>query len=283
MVGAPETLADLLASGPLSLEAVLRFASEIATELRALDLEKRTYGQLTASNIILTESGAHLLPLRNCWDEALPEGDVQAFGALFREMLTRMEPPVTLVEDIGVPRPRTGPAGLGPAAMKLALACLEPKSSGLSIQQLTSQIRLLDVLLRQYEANRRLAQESAPAPTPHLVRAEQPVAAPTADSAAATPPVDAGAEQNPTGGDTGAAPMVRPRWRDNFGHPEANTKPELQRVGGICSRCHNCEVYVSSAYSRFERMLRRCRVPIYRCHCCDYRYVNLAGLKVYKK
>ena len=61
--GPPETLADMLASGPLSLAAGLRCAKEIATELRDLHQESRAYGRLTAASIIMSESGAHLTRL----------------------------------------------------------------------------------------------------------------------------------------------------------------------------------------------------------------------------
>ena len=86
--GPAETLADVLASGPLPLAAGLRCAHEIATELRDLHQQTRAYGNLTASSILMSGSGARLLPSRSSWDQTAALRDIQAFGAVFYQMLT---------------------------------------------------------------------------------------------------------------------------------------------------------------------------------------------------
>ena len=92
--GPPETLADALTSGPLALAAGLRCANEIAVELRDLHQQNRAYGKLSVNHVIMAESGAQLAPLRSYWDETIQQRDVQAFGAVFYEILTGTPPPV---------------------------------------------------------------------------------------------------------------------------------------------------------------------------------------------
>ena len=73
-------MAGVLAVGPLPLAAGLRCAGEIAGELRDLHERSRAYGKLTASRILMTGSGAHLLPLPDYQDGAMRQRDVEAFG-----------------------------------------------------------------------------------------------------------------------------------------------------------------------------------------------------------
>jgi hypothetical protein len=294
-VGQPETLADVLAWGPLSLAAGLRCAIEIATELRDLHQATRAYGKLTPASVILTQSGAHLLPLRDCLHEALPEGDVQAFGALFYQMLAGTAPPATLTAaDIRVHGPRAGPARVRPAAMKLALKCLAPEGTALTMQRVATEIRLLGLLLRQYGADPRRAEEPLAASTPFLVRAAPPAAAPPiAFSSGAAPPVapeiahsmqpaETVTGKNLAAGGTGAVPVV-PLEPDSFGHPKPKPPAEREPAGGNCPKCDSPAVYVSRARSRFELMLENWNVPICRCHRCYHRYVVFARFKFAKE
>ena len=285
----PETLADALASGALPLAAGLRYAGEIAAELCDLHQQNRAYGRLTPAGILLTESGAHLRPLLHYWDQAMPERDVQAFGALLYQMLTGVAAPATLrAADIRVHGERTGPSRLRPAAMKLALKCLAPKGTPPSMQQVATELRLLGLLLRQYEANPRGGREPATAAPPFLEGAAPPMAHPygvvrpePTDFGLSTPRVQPATERNPSAGETGPAPLV-PLGPDSFGHPKAKPKTELEPAGGTCPECASSEVYVSRARSRFERMLERWGVPICRCHRCYHRYVVFGSFKIAK-
>ena len=265
----PETLADVLALGPLPLPAGLRYAGEIAGELHDLHQQTRAYGRLTASSILITVSGAHLQPLPRYWDRALAERDVQAFGAVLYQMLTGRAAPATLTAaEIRAQGVRKGPARLRPAAMKLAIKCMAPRGTPLSMQRVATELRLLGVLLRQYDANTREGREPAPATPAHPAHWMQ--------------RVEQGTEMSASGGETGAAPLV-PLGPDSFGHPKATVKAEPQPAGGKCPECYSTEVYVSRARSRFERMLERWGVPICRCHRCYHRYVVFARFKIGKE
>jgi hypothetical protein len=149
----------------------LRCAHEVATELRDLHQQTRAYGSLTASSILISDSGARLVPSRSEWDQAAALRDIRAFGAVFYQMLTGTVPADTLTAaDIRIEGPRTGSSRLRSAALMLALNCRGSKGARLSMQQLATEIRLLGVLLRQYEANAR----NAPAPAPFLVTVPPP-------------------------------------------------------------------------------------------------------------
>ena len=176
--------------------------------------------------------------------------------------------------------------------MKLVLKCFALKGTPPSMQQVATEIRLLAVLLRQYEAStRRPAQEPAAAGS-ILVAAAPPVAAPMAPSLAAAPgvapdvplsiqQVEAATEKNFSPGETGAGPVV-PLGRDSFIHPTAKAPAERQLAGGKCPKCNSTAVYFSRARSRFELMLDRWHVPICRCRRCYHRYVVFARLKISK-
>lgn len=278
--GPPETLADLLASGPLSLAAGLRYAKEIATELRDLHREARAYGTLTASSIIMSEAGAHLLPLRQYWDRAVAERDVQAFGYLFYQMLTGIPPPATVTAaDIGIRGSGTGPSYLRAVAMNLVLKCLALKGTPPSMQQVATEIRLLAVLLRQYEASTRPARQPAAANASLLVGAAPPAVAPHIRLSVQQAEAATGKNLSPR--ETGVPPAV-PVGRDSFIHPTAEAPAERQLEGAQCPKCDSTAVYCSRARSPFELLLDRWRVPICRCRRCYHRYVVFAGLRISK-
>lgn len=245
--GPEETLADVLAAGPLPLAAGLRYAHEIATELCKLHRQTRAYGKLTASSIIVSEYSARLQPLRNYWDQSAQDIDVRAFGVVFLQMLTGT----------------TGPSRVQTAAMNLAQRCFALNGTRPSMQQVAMEIRRLGVLLGEYAGSTPPAEEPAPW---------------TAPSIAAQPEV---AEKNLSPAEVGAVPVV-PLGRDFFGRPTPKAEAEPQPAGGHCPKCDSSAVYVSRARSRFELLLDRWGVPICRCHRCYHRYVVFAGLKISK-
>jgi hypothetical protein len=271
-----ETLAGVLASGPLPLAAGLRCAHEIATQLRDMHQQSRACGNLTASSIVMSGSGARLLPSRSFWDEAAPLRDLQAFGTVFYQMLTATLPPATQTSaDIRVHGPRSGPTRLRSAALMLALNCRGSKGARLSMQQVATEVRLLGVLLRQYESDAR----NAPAPGPFLVTAE-PASAPP-EEVDISPPPQAPVPDVVPPAESAVAPVV-PLGRDSFGRPTPKPPAERQPAGGRCPKCDSPSIYVSRARSAFEMMLHRWSVPICRCHRCYHRYVVFARLKISK-
>jgi hypothetical protein len=290
--GQPGTLADVLACGPLSLPELFRCASEVATELWDLHRQNRAYGKLAASSVLMTESGAHLAPLQN-WDDAAAEADTQAFGAMFYEMLVAEAPPASLgAADIRLRGALTGSPRLRPAAIKLALQCRQ-EGTALTMQQVATEIRLLGLLLREYQRNAASGQKAAAPRTPFLVQAAPPLeAAPMVGSQDAPPaapdaglpnePAEAGIEESLPAGESGAA-LVIPLGPDSFGHPEPKPRAQPQPAGGKCPKCASPAIYVSRARSPFEAMLERWGVPLCRCHRCSHRYVVFAGFKIAKQ
>jgi hypothetical protein len=264
----------------------MRCGHEVATELWDLHRQNRAYGKLTAGNVLMTESGAHLVPLQSR-DDAAPEADKQAFGAMFYEMLVAEAPPESPgAADI---RPRgalTGHPRLRPAAIKLALQCRQ-EGTALTMQQVATEVRLLGLLLREYQRNAPSGQKAAGPRTPFLVQAapmagSQDTPPPAPDAGLPNEPAEDGIEESPSSGESGAAPVI-PLGPDSFGHPEPKPRSEAQPAGGKCPKCASTAIYVSRARSRFEAMVERWGVPLCRCHRCSHRYVVFAGLKIAKQ
>lgn len=285
--GPPETLADALAGGPLALAAGLRCANEIAVELRDLHQQNRAYGKLSVNNVIMAETGAHLAPLRRHWDEANQQRDVQAFGAVFYEMLTGTPPPVSpAAADPRLQGSRPGPSRLRSSAMLLALKCVTSKGARVTMQQIATEIRLLGILLRQHEANAKYE----PPPAPFLVTATQQPSASVSPRAGDARQADAplsltamgtATEKMQARGETGAAPIVRLE-RESFGRPEPKTLAELEPAGGRCPKCDSQGVHASRPRSRCEQIMQSWGIPICRCHRCSHRYVVFARFKIAK-
>jgi DNA-directed RNA polymerase subunit M/transcription elongation factor TFIIS len=164
------------------------------------------------------------------------------------------------------------------------------------MQQLATEIRLLGVLLRQYEANAR----NAPAPGPFLVAVpppssphEEEAVEPAVEQSVADapevapevpvslPPAESIPVEKPAPPASGAPPVVL-LGRDSFGRPTPKAPAERQPAGGRCPKCDSPEIYVSRARSHFERMLDRWGVPLCRCHRCYHRYVVFARLRISK-
>lgn len=295
----PRSLADALSQGPLPLPAALRFANDLAGELRDLHEQSRAYGKLTLHSVSITESGARLMPVRSFWDHSVPERDIQAFGQIFYQMLHGNPPPATLTaDDIRIKPSATAPARLRASSTKLALRCISPRNPRLSMQQVATELRLLTVMQRQEDANTRPENDNQSAPSASL----QPTAPAPMAPPLWTPPVKKPIDTPgtvplpPTGPiepidvprtsavpDPAATLPVVLLGPDSFGAPNPRVPAKASPAGGSCPKCAYPVVYVSRARSRFELLLERMRIPIVRCHRCYHRYIVIGRFKFSKE
>ncbi|MEO8592777.1 MAG: hypothetical protein ABI759_05620 [Candidatus Solibacter sp.] len=290
---APRSLADAIAQGPLPLQLALHVAYDLAGELRDLHEQARAYGKLTPHSVALTDAGARLLPQRTYWEKAVPERDIQAFGNVLYQMLHGVPAPSTLTaSDIRLPAGQTGPARLQATGTKLALRCLNPRGSRLSMQQVATELRLLSVMQRQEDAHARPPEES-PAPHPGVKAPATwtppigmlidtpgaiplPPPAPISQAEDSAPAVSGGADED------GAVIPVVQLGPTSFGQPKPQPPSVEATRGGPCPKCDAAVVFVSRARSRFEMLLERLKVPIVRCHRCYHRYFMFGSLKIPK-
>jgi hypothetical protein len=270
----------------------LRFANDLAVELRELHEQSRAYGKLTLHSVSITESGAHLAPLRTYLDQAVPERDIQDFGQMLYQMLHGNPSPSTLsAADIRIQSSATAPARLLASGTKLALRCISPKGSGLSMQQVTTELRVLTVLQRQEDAHMRPMHEHPSAPprpypnappgwTPPIemlidVPGVVPQPPPASIDQAGLPPTSA--EPDP-----GATPPIVPLVPTSFGAPAPKPPAKEAPAGGSCPKCACAVVYESRARSPVELFFERMKFPIVRCHRCYHRYVVIGHFKFSK-
>ncbi|MEO8373234.1 MAG: hypothetical protein ABI806_28875 [Candidatus Solibacter sp.] len=265
----------------------LRFANDLAVELRDLHEESRVYGKLSLHSVSITEAGARLMPLRTYWDQAMPERDIQAFGSIFYQMLHGTPPPATVTaSDIRVHASETGPARLRASSTKLALRCVYPKGSRISMQQVATEIRLLAVMQRQEDAGSRPVAEDVfgsaapPAATPPIdMLIDVPGTVPVPPTAATE---QASQHQAAAVPDSESAPPVVQLGPESFGAPKPKPPAIEAPAGGRCPKCDASVVYVSRARSRIELLFERMKIPIVRCHRCYHRYMVIGRIKIPK-
>jgi hypothetical protein len=252
----------------------MRYATEVAAVLREIHEQGGTHGQVIAANIAIRRQGAVLLPSRSAWDRGDSARDTREFGTLLFHMITGAPPrPGDPPASSRPPASRTSAAGLRASALQVAASCLAEAALQPTMQQVLTELRLLGVLLKMPEKGEPAALPMlAPpfatprfaAPAPFLV---QPTIAPVPIREAA-----------------GAAePPLVPLAPASFGQPEAEEPAEISKRGGHCPQCDCSLVYVSRSRSRFERMLELLKLPICRCHRCQFRYVAFLRFKIGKE
>jgi hypothetical protein len=270
-----ESLTDVLSRGRMPLVGGLRCASEIARGLNEYHQQGRSYGRVTPASVVLKESAAELLPARAHWEADGQDADVASFGALLYELIMGAEPPVNASSaNFRAPGPNAGLVGIRAAAMRLAGKCLGYFPVKLSMQQAATEVRLLWVVARQLEAKG--AEDPPPMAAPFLV-------APVVSKP--KPPVRHEPEPIDDELDTDGAEssLVVPIEASHFTQAEEpKVGPKMSEEGAPCPKCDGAPVYISRPRTRFERMLRRWKIPICRCHRCYHRYILVAGMRIHK-
>ena len=289
---AQRSLADAIARGPLTPPVALKIANELALELKNLHDQTRVYGKLTPNTVLLTDTGAQLMPQRSYWEKGAPEHDVQAFGGLVYQMLHGNPPPPSLTAaEVKIPTAQGGEAKLKATCTKLALRCANPKATVMTMQQVATELRLLGVLQRQEHAGQRTTPEEAPPPAP-AYRApatwtppiEMLIESPGALPLPPPPPLSEDPELSvpPREQEEETAEPVVHLGPSSFGQPAAKPPAKEDPRGGKCPRCDAAVVYESRARSKFELLLERMKVPLVRCHRCYHRYFVVGSLKFSK-
>jgi hypothetical protein len=292
-----ETLASRLAEGPLPLPFTLRCATDVAAALRELHAVGRTHGEVSTASVVLRPSGAALLPANGLPRKVDLRADVAAFGAVLYEMLTGGKPP--LGGPLAAPEehvPHTGVPGLRAAATRLAAKCLAATpDQGPTIQMVATEVRLLNVLTRQSEAETPAPPRAAAFQTgrpPNPLAEWTPAAGKPERAAPIGKPERAGPAESFVGGEptrefvsammsTKTAPSPAPR-------EHSAESPEKQPEGGPadedelddggptaldrCPKCGSSQVHKSHARTRLEHFATSFGIPICRCHRCFHRY-----------
>jgi hypothetical protein len=287
------TLASRLADGPLPLPLALRCATDVAAALRELHVVGRAHGEVSAASIVLRPSGAVLLPPNDLQREVNLRADVAGFGAVLYEMLTGGEPPSG--GPLAAPEehvPHSGVPGLRAAATRLAAKCLAtPPDEAPTIQMVVTEVRLLNVLARQSEAESPALPQRAPAPQ------TLPKANPLAEWTAATEQVEKPERAAPTESFVGGEPtrefdsaMMSRKPASSPASPERDAKlPEEEQEGGPddekeiddgaptpldrCPKCGSRQIHESHPRTKLEFLITNAGIPICRCHRCCHRYV----------
>jgi hypothetical protein len=271
----------------------LRCASEIARGLSEYHQQGRSYGRVTPASVVLKESGAELLPARSHWESDGQGADVISFGALLYELIMGAKPPMDASPaNFRAPGPNAGLVGIRAAAIRLAAKCLGYFPVKLSMQQAATEVRLLWVVARQLEAKG--GEEPPPMAAPFLlapaVSKPKPTPSPKpVPKAQPAPPIEPQVSHEPEpiddelDLDATESSLVVPIEASHFAKPEEpKVGPKISEEGAPCPKCDGAPVYVSRPRTKFERMLRRWKIPICRCHRCYHRYILVAGMRIHK-
>jgi hypothetical protein len=262
----PETLAQRLSQGALPLGYVLRYATDVASSLRDLHEEGRLHGSVNADSVVVTETGARLLPPNGHARYTVAGADVSAFGALLYEMVTGAEPSPRATPPLPPITSRNTPKGLEAAATRLASKCLRSTSNSFTeMQKVLTEVRLLGLQSRNQPTP--AAAEPLRAPAAWAWRGEAPTVAPTVPAQPAPGP------QRPHV----ASLLFTPIPPEGFMPVKDARKVDLPPSEINCPICGVRYVYPSRPNTWFEALLGAWGMPTLRCRRCLHRYIVIFG------
>jgi serine/threonine protein kinase len=287
----PDTLARRLSQGPLPLGYALQCATDVANSLRSLHEQGRMHGSVNSDSVIISGSGAQLLPPNGHARYTVAGADVSAFGSLLHEMLTGSKPSPRATPPLPPAPSRKTDEGIKIAATRLASKCLRSTTnSPAEMQRVLTEVRLLSVQakIREKLPSTAAGGEIAQPPS-SLVRRAEPM-----------PPSSLGrpAEPKPTSGVSGPS-EPQPR---NPSPPASVVQPlnftPIPAAGFLSTRkadlvdpspsdikCPACgvpSVYPSRPKTWFETLLAAWGSQPLRCHRCLHRYVVILRLRFAK-
>jgi hypothetical protein len=251
-----QSLAHVLASGPLSLPIALAYAKEIAFRAAAFHRDGHALGTLSPSRIRVGPNGP-IVPAPNGMSHLATRGsDLRDFGLLLYQMLTGLDPadyaPPANTDDDLEPSPRM----VRSVALRLVeRCCCAPGES--DMRHVSTELRLLQVMVSSFDASE--VAEAATEERPVEPAAKLVTPAIAAAPAKAAPPARAAAAARP------AAP-VKPA-------------PPKNRKWG-CPSCGSPEYFLSQHLTLLEKLLALVDLKTYRCYRCCQRFINVFGLHV---
>ena len=280
--GGSGTLAEAMAVGSLPLTTGLRYVTEVARLLHSFHRRDRCHGNVTAGNVRLFGSAVELAPSRGSREDGGRDRDIYAFGVILYQVITGTPVPPDISPELFRPAgPAADPEGIRKAALRLAGECLGCLPAKPSMRQAETELRLLWMQSRQFEASEaRKPQPSAalPAPAPFLVKpaVPQPKGVPLDPNAGL-------AQSLPAGHETPALTQ-----RTASANPESpdimvTRTPEVEPAGGRCPKCENSRVHKSRPRTDFECRLAKWGIPICLCRKCYHRFVVVLGMKIGKQ
>jgi len=244
----------------------LRCATDVASSLRDLHDAGRLHGSVNANSVVVTKTGAQLLPPNGHARHAVAGADVSAFGALLYEMVTGAKPSPRATPPLPAVAPCNTPKGLRIAATRLASKCIRSTSSSFTeMRKVLTEVRLLGV---QSGIQRKPpAFEPLTAPAAWERRRPEAPTAPAAPPRPASSPPRRGAA-NPVFTTVPPEGFLAVKNVDTVDSPPSEIN---------CPVCGVPYVYPSRPKTWFEMLLGAWGMPTLRCHRCLHRYVAIFG------
>jgi hypothetical protein len=241
----------------------LRCATDVAGSLRDLHEEGRLHGSVNADSVVVTKTGAQLLPPNGHARHAVAGADVSAFGALLYEMATGVKPSPRTTLPLPTIRSRNTQKGLRIATTRLASKCLRSTSNSFTdMQKVLTEVRLLSLQSRIQQTP--AAAEPLRAPAAWERRAEAPTSVP--------PPPASSLQRR------GVAPVLfTPIPRESFLSVKDVSTVDPPPSGVRCPVCQLPYVYPSRPRTWFEALLGAWSMPTLRCHRCLHRHIVIFG------